>query len=355
MKKIILYALTAAMMCLAAGCAKETAEVPELLTPVGSAMDTAACERGTLEATEVYEAAFTPGYTEVYFDHDAKIGKVNFTVGQQVNEGDILVEMDLSGVNGEIAALDAEKASLEAEAEYARAIHDIDAEIASLELKKLEGDAAYDKETEIALYELEYENAAKTRGERLTAIEASRAELAKQLENTTLAAPCSGRLTYIGYNEGQTAGAFDTVCVVTDDSSMYLQSRFISAADIDNAAEYYAVAAGQRFEITPVEIDEAEYARAMLREIEYPRTFELGGDVEAAFGDTAVVYLVTLRMDDVLKVPLNAVFSDDEGDYVYVTDGETRSRRSVEVGATTYAEAEIASGLEEGELVYVGD
>lgn len=354
MKKVLLIAIAALMAVVMTGCAGKVQEVPELLTPVGSAMDTVPCEIGTLEQTAVYEAAFSPEYVEVFSDHDVKIGRIGFTLGESVNEGDVLIELDVSDVRGEINALDAEKAALIAESEYQASIYEIDTEIFALRLKKLTGDEKYALETEAAVYDLEYSNAENTRKERLTAIENRRAELEKQLENTQILSPCTGKIVYMGCAAGQVAGAYDTICVVTDENGMCLRSSFISAADIADAVEYYAVSNGARIEITPREIDEAEYARSMLRNFEYQRVFDVDCP-DAAFGDSAVVHVVTLRKENVLKVPRNAVFSDDDGDYVYVVEGESRSRRNVTTGERSYEETEITDGLSEGEVVYVSD
>ena len=63
-----------------------------------------------------------------------------------------------------------------------------------------------------------------------------------------------------------------------------------------------------------------------------------------------------MRRENVLKIPLNALYSEDDMYYVYIIeDGETRVRRNVEIGAVSAAEAEIVSGLEEGDVIYVGD
>ena len=65
--------------------------------------------------------------------------------------------------------------------------------------------------------------------------------------------------------------------------------------------------------------------------------------------------MVNMYMENVLKVPVNSVFEEDDQYYVYILDGESRVRRDVSIGAMSASEVEIVSGLEEGEVVYVGD
>ena len=352
MKRILLMLSVIALF--AAGCARQTTPAPELLTPVGSRTDAVAAVTGTMEDMEIFEAAVTPGYIPLYFTHKARIGKLCANLGDAVKAGDILVEMDVSAVESDLAALDAERAALNADAEYEKAMYDIDMEIFSLRLKSLSSDEAYALETDMALYELEYKNAAEVRAERLDAIAAETEELKSQLEGTCLIAPCDGRVTYSGFTPGQTAGAYDTVCVVSDESSAVLKSDFVSPATIASAVEIYALTGGERVDISPMEIDGDEYSRAMLRGVEYLSSFEF--DMPgAALGQTATICVVTRRLENALKVPINAVFSEDGEYYVYLMDGENRRRRGVGVGLMTSTEAEITSGLEEGDVVYVGD
>lgn len=352
----MLFALAAILMALMAGCAEKAAEAPELLTPVGAQMDTAVCELGDMEDMEVYEGAVAPRSTALYFTSDSRVGAIPVQVGDSVQAGDRLVQIDVSAIRSALSALDAEEAGIGESADYERKLYDIDLEIASLELSQLTGEAEkYDKQTDIDLLELEYENAEAAREERLTAIGAERAAYEAQLEDTWLAAPTDGRVVAIACSVGQTVGAYDTVCVVTDDADLVLQSDYVSASALEGAAEYYALIGGTRCEITAEPVDEDEYARAALKGITYLTTYEIAGARSLAPGETAAVVLVTARKENVLKIPVNALFEDDGEYYVYVVEGEAKARRDVRVGLETATEAEILSGLAEGEVVYVGD
>ena len=353
MKKLIILLIAAALVI--SGCATDVQPAPELLTPVGSKMDTVTAEIGAIEKTDIYEAAIIPEYHELYFTHEVRIGNIPVMLGDEVKKGDVLVEIDVSGVNGSIAQLESERADIEAEAEYEKAIYDIDMEIFSLEMKKLSGDAAYDKETDMAIYELEYQNAEDVRNARLAEIEAEIAELKLSLEDTALVSPCDGRVTYVANATGGVAGAYDTVCVVTDDSALSLKSSFIPQATVAAAAEIYAMIDGEKIPLHALQLNEDEYSRAMLKKVQYLTSFEaeLPGDVQA--GDTCVVYVVVNRLENVLRVPFNSVFSEDEEYYVYLVEGESRIKTGVAVGFTNNIYYEITGGIEEGDVVYVSD
>lgn len=355
MKKTILLAVLAAMLLLA-GCAQETQNVPELLVPVGASLDRAEVVRGTIEEISVYAAAIAPRYTALSFTEDTRIGSVNFSFGSAVSEGDVLVTMDVSSVQQRINSLNSEAAALASEAELAKQLHDIDIELYQLNmLKAATEEEKYDIETEMLLYDLEYENAAATRSERLEAIAAELEELDGQLAGRQLVSPSDGHLTYLGFSAGQTAGAYDTVCVVTDVNDPVIQSDFISSAELASAAEIYALVGDKRYEVTAEPVDEDDYAVAVLRGGKYLSNFTAETGDTLTVGESAVVCVVNLRKENVLKVPVNSLFSENGEYYVYIVEGESRIRRDVAIGDSSTTEVEILSGLEEGEVVFVGD
>jgi membrane fusion protein, multidrug efflux system len=54
----------------------------------------------------------------------------------------------------------------------------------------------------------------------------------------------------------------------------------------------------------------------------------------------------------VLGIPRAAILSDQQGDYVYVVDGQNRAVvRRIHLGQSTPSTAVVTSGLKEGELV----
>lgn len=357
MKKSFLALMLAAVMLLLAGCATETQEVPELLVPVGASLDRTQVTVGDMEDVTVFTASVAPRYTSLYFTEDTAIGAVEKPLGSEVKAGDVIISMDVSSVQRQINALNAEEASINEEAEYYRQLHDIDMEIYQLNMDKAATEEErYDIETDMLLYDLEYENATAARQERLEAIAAERSALEIKLSGSAIVAPSDGRVVYIGCSAGQTVGAYDIVCVITDDMSPVIQSSFITAATIDNAVEIYAIVGENRYPLTAEAVDEDDYAVSVLRGGQYLSVFTAPDYAELKIGDSAVVCVVNARRENVLKIPLNSLYEEDGAYYVYIVeDDETRIRRNVEVGIITSSEAEIITGLEEGDVIYVGD
>jgi hypothetical protein len=57
------------------------------------------------------------------------------------------------------------------------------------------------------------------------------------------------------------------------------------------------------------------------------------------------------RVEDAIHVPLQAVFREGPNAYVYVPQGSGFAQRAVDVGRTSGLQAEIVSGLNEGDVV----
>jgi membrane fusion protein, multidrug efflux system len=69
-------------------------------------------------------------------------------------------------------------------------------------------------------------------------------------------------------------------------------------------------------------------------------------------GEFVTVLLESVQQITVLAVPRAAVLSDQQGDYVYVVDAQSKAQiRRIQLGQSTPSTAVITSGLEEGELV----
>ncbi|MCI6290121.1 MAG: hypothetical protein MR620_02315, partial [Clostridiales bacterium] len=228
MKKRGLMFLLMLMILGLAGCGQQAREIPELLSPVGATMDTAAVYRGNLENVRVLEAVVAPRSQAVCFTSDVLLGEMLVSPGDEVEAGDILAQPDASETQGAIAALDREAASLAETAEYEAQMREIDMELYQLNLDAApNADARYEIETEMLLYDQEYQNNVSARESRLEAIAAEKAELEKALAGGELMAPCRGRVATVCAQRGQRLAAYETVCVITDEDDLVLQSAYL--------------------------------------------------------------------------------------------------------------------------------
>ena len=124
MKKRGLMFLLMLMIASLAGCGQQAQEVPELLSPVGATIDTAAVYRGNLENVRVLEAVVAPRSHAACFTSDVLLGEMLVSPGDEVEAGDVLARPDASETQGAIAALDQEAASLAETAAYEAQMRD---------------------------------------------------------------------------------------------------------------------------------------------------------------------------------------------------------------------------------------
>ena len=130
---------------------------------------------------------------------------------------------------------------------------------------------------------------------------------------------------------------------------------YISETTYNNVYSCYALVRGQKVELEYVPYSKYELKVIVNNGVLPVSKFKLK-DIEGKemyVGDYASVIVVKNFRANVLAIPLNAVYSDASGDFVYeIKDGE-RIRRSVVLGLSDNANVEIVEGLEEGASVYV--
>jgi len=82
-------------------------------------------------------------------------------------------------------------------------------------------------------------------------------------------------------------------------------------------------------------------------------TLQVNGRQKLRPGMFASVFLETATRENVPVIPKSALTLDSIGDTVFVVDGETASRRPVELGFNEGDLVEVTSGVSEGEMVIV--
>lgn len=178
-----------------------------------------------------------------------------------------------------------------------------------------------------------------------------------QLREATLTASVGGTVTALNVGLGEMAGPGQSVLVMSD----------LTALEVDvslDETEVARVAVGQEArvvldafpdvdmtgEVTTI----APKADAAAGVVLYPVTVRLTpAEIPVRAGMTADVAITTASREDTLIVPLRAVHVEDGRTYVERLDGDQIERVDVGLGMTTDTEAEITSGLAEGDVVVV--
>jgi RND family efflux transporter MFP subunit len=85
------------------------------------------------------------------------------------------------------------------------------------------------------------------------------------------------------------------------------------------------------------------------------RVMITGIDPRVRPGMTANISIPVASAENVVAIPLPAVFTDNGGRFVFARAGGGFERRPVQIGVSDYHHAEVSSGLESGEVVSLVD
>jgi RND family efflux transporter MFP subunit len=189
----------------------------------------------------------------------------------------------------------------------------------------------------------------------------------EQLTKTVVRAPFSCTVLTRPVSLGQAvsgSGGFNSgteVLTIADLNAMIINAQV-------NQADVPRLKVGEKVEVTVEAVAgltvtgmvERVYPQATIKNNikGYPARIALKNvDPRVRPGMTANVKIPVASAENVVAVPLSAVFTEKDTDtgqmerFVYVQQGETMEKRNVKVGVSDYACAEIQEGLKEGEIV----
>ncbi len=338
--RFVCITLAAVLMC---GCSKQEVVRPALIDSVNAGVDVALVERRALKDIAAYDAAILPSSEELSFDIDGYIRGVYVEPGQHVEEGEVIAA--LVGKNyGAIASLEEEIQELKEENE--KNFKYLDAE---LELEKLSGGNV--KETELRVKH-EKELAELKLSEKI-----DRLNLMKEndIGYTYITAPRDCTVMAItSVRAGGYLSAGTPVCALEADGEFTLTCKFMSEKSVAKLHEYYALINGEKYDIDYKPYDKEELKLLSANNIDPVSVFKFSSSTEKLYpGQYATVIAVSNATDEVLVVPVNAVYTDNAVKYVYKVENNVKVKQTVSIGISNATYIEIVDGLKEGDSVYV--
>ena len=326
-------------------CAK-TEDNKELLVPAVFANEVGICERGNLEKILVKDAHIEGDYEILSFDVDGYILEIYSRPGDEVGKGDSIAALTSADFM-EIMQLEEEIEEIKKENKKR---HDyLEAQV---KLKEKGGENADEErltyEKEVALMDLKL----KQKKERYKKLKK------EDIGYNYIPAPANGHIVAV---TSTAAGSYITAgtpvaAIATKDTERFVSCEFISEKQSASYQSYYAIINGTEYPLEYVPISKEQLSLLSAADKRPKTRFDFvtpPGD-EVSLGDYAAVIIVVDKKENVLTVPVNSVYTDKDGRFVYVMgeDGK-RERREVETGLSDGARIEVISGVQEGESVYV--
>lgn len=324
---------------------------------------TARVERGNVHFAVTVAGEIGPAeQVSVRPEVNGRIKELPVDVGDRVEKGGLLFALDDRDLRIEVESRQKQIESARLQLDKARiameqAKRDFERDNQLFELKLL-AEQAFEASRE------RYDSAVKDHELAKNSIERSQQELLlaeERLLKTRIVAPFACTVLTRPVSIGQAvsgSGGFNSgteVLTIADLSSMVINAH-VNQADVTRLQQGMEVnisvdaipgltVNGQVERIAPqatVKNNIKGYAtRIVLRDLE----------ARIQPGMTASITIPVAAADDVLTLPLAAVFSEQGERYVFLKTGDTFERRPVVVGISDFFNAEIKSGLAEGDIV----
>lgn len=349
------------------GCGKQSVEeAPELIDAVGVDMDTAEVMRMDLSGVVSYSAQIVPRVEEISFLASGNIDQLKVSVGEYVKKGQLMAT--LSGNSGKAKQLQNEIKSMREENEDINKQSQYDINMLEERKKELEKNRKSAKKASerkrLDRQILESEEDIKIAQERLRQQkelqqleirqkEEERKEAQGIAKSSKLYSPINGEVVSTTGGSGYMVQGGNTAFQVANMDVFRLRTPYVSANELAKASRYVAVVGGKEYEI---EAEEQELSRLDVEKGKVPSNswFDFADDViDAKVGDSATLNLYRDSVEDALVVPSNAVFGSGSEKYVYIVEGDAKTKVSVTTGTKTDAYVQIETGVKEGDIVYV--
>ncbi|MCR4695772.1 MAG: efflux RND transporter periplasmic adaptor subunit [Lachnospiraceae bacterium] len=363
MKKasFITYILAAAILL--SSCTPSSQEYEELIEPVSEVTTFRSVQRRDI-GKEVTNFAVVKGTDYChFFEKSVKIKSINASIGQFVNEGDVLCEADIDSVKSELEGLKSELALLEEE----HKLDQKDLEVRKKILELNEEYSRYDKNfgsgsqsdveeagNDLLIYEEDKEYANLLYEFKKEKINESMTSLNKIVKEGVIKARKSGYVTYVkDLTYSVEANPNENIVIVTDYDDLYLESQISTQNYQYKSYEVkYALIDGEKKEIEEYDYTDAEAAYYRVQGMYPAQRFKTVSDCELKIGDTVIICFIQKDRRDCICVGNDSLRVDEDGRFVYVKkDGNEVEKRYIEVGERDNHYTEVISGLEEGEEV----
>lgn len=275
---------------------------------------------GTVEAADV---------VYVYAKAGGDVTAVNVKAGDIVSQGQVLMEINTEQVESAKNNMDSAQVNLsQAQSNLSR-----------MEILYSSGDLS-DQEYE------QYQNNVKSAQ---LQYESAKLQYDQQVEYSTITAPLAGRVESVDVDVYDRVNQSSQLCVIAGEGqnsiTFYVSQRMMQNLSVGDELEISKN--GKTYSGSITEISSMVDATSGLFKVKG----EMENSDEIAIGSTVKLSLVTERAENVMLVPVDAIYYSSGKGYVYLYEDGKAKMASVEVGLYDDENAQILSGVNADDMV----
>ena len=354
--KIKRYIVKAVMVFLALACCSgcgpsRVGYAPELLESVVIGASTLKVDRGDLARMQQLRGTVRVRSDRLSFmPANLRFGEFLVKVGDRVTEGQPLAKLDTSEIEDRIEAQQEYIDQLIEDNEHENALSQIDIDIRQAEIGSMNPQA-------VAWSRLLLEQSMEFQELALSEARESLEILSKAIDDSVLRAPYDGVITWLADKEfGDFVEPYAGIAYISAEDEIYIELTehvfYFGSLDIESII---CRVGNSEYELSWIPPDSQEVVYYTMMLTAPPVRFRVHEpDYELYPGRFASVILYFSLVDDVVRVPLNCVYGETRTDaYVYVLQDGRKVIRQFEMGLRGNVYAEVISGLEVGDEVFV--
>lgn len=364
-KKLLATFLATALVL--SGCGAKIKDAPELIDPASANEAYRPAVIGTVGlsgyTSGIVMGEVVPKEYCHFYKASVMLSSVDVSVGDYVNEGDVLATADVEEAAKVRDLLSKKLSNLSTVKDAEDKIYELKKESLSLEIENTT-DEKVQEEKKLAEKVLD-EN--KRFDDLMYAHNVSdlREEISKQQEivaDGTLKARVSGYVTYVRDISKPNINVAENVVVVANQNDCYIEVKDVASLGLGKLSDFevskyslcytYIDGAKEKLVEYPYSNDEKAVAESK-NSIPPVRLKPENQNKQLIMGSNVPIFAVRDGSENVVRICKDSLYKDENGDYVYVKTGDTtKEKRYVKLGCTDRNYAEVVSGISEGEMIY---
>ena len=298
-----------------------------------------------------------------FYKKNIKLKSINVSIGQYVEEGDILCEADIDAAKSEVEDLQKQLAVLNAEHSFLTEEYDLEKRTLELSENYAEYNKTFGNGTQadieaaknnISIAEENYNYEELLYQFKKDKINESISQLNEIVTEGVIRARHSGYVTYVkDLKGGLTAGINENVVIVTDYDDLYIESELtVNNYKYSKYEVKCAIIGNEKEEVIEYDYTEGETAYSRAQSELPKQRFKMVSYDDLKIGETILMLFYEKDNTDVIAVGKDSIKADEDGSFVYVknANGELE-KRHIETGESDDHYTEVTSGLSVGELV----